>query len=233
MRLARPALTALPAPPAPLPRHVSAADLQRGYWDDMAELRRDGGKLAPAPAALTPAHEAMPFPGVPLLDAAGAAAALPPRGARATLLGVLAVAGAQRALDTWLVPFAAALAAERAARHAAPGSTLLQAAPPAGGPRLALAQLALVESAVMGLPGLRALILRGGSGGGARAHTHPVFHFGDAKQLRRQLGAPNRMAAYVFLLDAAGRVRWRGSGAATGEEVDAMLRCAAELAEER
>ena len=34
---------------------------------------------------------------------------------------------------------------------------------------------------------------------------------------------------YVYLVDSAGRVRWRGSGPAEGTEVDALLRCTEEL----
>lgn len=34
---------------------------------------------------------------------------------------------------------------------------------------------------------------------------------------------------YVFLLDARGRLRWRGSGSPAGGELDTLLRCTEEL----
>ncbi len=34
---------------------------------------------------------------------------------------------------------------------------------------------------------------------------------------------------YVYLVDGAGRVRWRGSGPAQPDEVEALLRCTEEL----
>ena len=43
------------------------------------------------------------------------------------------------------------------------------------------------------------------------------------------MNALNCMCRYVYLVDAAGRVRWRGSGTALPAEVDTMLRCAEEL----
>jgi hypothetical protein len=205
----------------------SSEDLRRGYFDDMRDLKQDGGKQAPAAATLTPAATAMPFPSLPLLRPDGAPGALPPPHAAATLVALLARAGAQRALDTWTLPFAA--------RFCAGGSSGGDDAADARDADVALVQLALVESTVMALPGLRSVILRGSGSDASATHaaTQRLYHFGDGAALRKQLTAPNKMAAYVFLLDAAGRVRWRGSGLARQEEVGHMLACTAALLAER
>lgn len=39
-------------------------------------------------------------------------------------------------------------------------------------------------------------------------------------------------ARYAFLVDALGRVRWRGSGPATADELEAMLKLAKTLAQQ-
>jgi hypothetical protein len=204
--------------------------LRRGYFDDMRDLKQDGGKQAPAASTLTPAATAMPFPSLPLLRPDGAPGALPPPHAQATLVALLARAGAQRALDTWTLPFAARFCAGGSSDDGSRSDD----ATGAHDADVALVQLALVESTVMALPGLRSVILRGsGSDASATTATQRLYHFGDGAALRKQLTAPNKMAAYVFLLDAAGRVRWRGSGLARQEEVAHMLACTAALLAER
>jgi hypothetical protein len=40
---------------------------------------------------------------------------------------------------------------------------------------------------------------------------------------------PTLPRRYVFLLDAAGRLRWRGSGSPAGGELATLLRCTEEL----
>lgn len=47
------------------------------------------------------------------------------------------------------------------------------------------------------------------------------------------LHVPNRLGAYVYLIDRQGRVRWRACGEAAAAEVDAMLRATDELLGER
>ncbi len=188
----------------------SGEDLRRGYFDDLRDLKEDGGKKTAAPSALTPVHDAMPFPRLPLLDAAGAATALSAPG----FVSLLFRAGAARAASTWHPAVAACVGAHAGA--------------------LSFTQLSLVESWVFSLPGLKQLILRAGRApplpGGLGRHA---FLFGDAEPLRRQLGLQNRLTAHVLLLDAAGRVRWKASGEATQEELQAAARLAAALLEEK
>lgn len=81
----------------------------------------------------------------------------------------------------------------------------------------------------------RGMIMRGArAAADASTAGHPPmteygFHFGDTREARRELGITNLLTGYVYLVDAAGRVRWRGSGLAEQWEVEAMLDGAAEL----
>lgn len=59
--------------------------------------------------------------------------------------------------------------------------------------------------------------------------TFVSFGAAGSGELREALGIDNRLTGYVFLVDGAGRVRWRGSGAATPVELDALVRCAKDL----
>ena len=56
------------------------------------------------------------------------------------------------------------------------------------------------------------------------------MYFGYCPEFRDVLRMHNDKTGYVFLLDGIGRVRFVGSGRATRENVDLMLRHANELA---
>ena len=71
---------------------------------------------------------------------------------------------------------------------------------------------------------LRSLVVRG-----TRKHTSPENHdktllyFGTPDLFRDTLRMHNTLAGYVFLLDGKGRVRFAGSGEASGEEVERVI----------
>lgn len=44
---------------------------------------------------------------------------------------------------------------------------------------------------------------------------------------------PRHLGRYVFLVDAQGRLRWRGSGSPSEHELQTLLRCTEELLEQR
>ena len=48
-----------------------------------------------------------------------------------------------------------------------------------------------------------------------------------------QLLLPNVYTGYAYLLDRDNKVRWRGSGQATEQEIEAMLECTEQLLQER
>ena len=186
-------------------RAALGEELRRGYFDDLRDLKADGGKHASS-SLLSDAHTSMPFPALALVDAHGQPAVVPAPG----FVSLVFRAGAQRAADGWTTGIAEALGAH-------PGA-------------LSFAQLSLVESWLFGLPGLRQLVLRAGARpplpGGLGSH---VFLFGSAEALRRQLGLHNRLTAHVVLLDTARRVRWKASGQATPAELETAKRLAAQM----
>lgn len=185
-------------------------DLKKGQWGDVVELRENGGKTEPTYQRLTPAESAPVFcpPGFDLVDANGEPTAIPT--APVNVVGVVFVEGAKIALRTWTAHIAAA------------------PLPPA-----THTLLSVVDSRLFSLPGLKNLIFRAGRSAPA-TDGYPIYHFGElwpfilressrlslgsAEPLRSAQRLPNRLAAYVFLLDSAGRVRWRGSGVASDEE---------------
>jgi ATPase complex subunit ATP10 len=186
----------------------------RGYFDDFRSFRDSGGKMFRATERLIASAAAPAFPPMaPAAAPSGAAAPFPPlAGDAATpaacLVGVAFRAGAEEMLEAWAAPFAARFAA---------------AAPPGAA---ALAELSLVESAVMALWPFRGMLARAAPPAALARRALPtarLFHFGDAEPAARALGLTNRLTAYVFLLDGAGRVRWRGSGTPAGGELASLL----------
>mmetsp|Transcript_30448 Transcript_30448/g.52134 ORF Transcript_30448/g.52134 Transcript_30448/m.52134 type:complete len:247 (-) Transcript_30448:68-808(-) len=57
--------------------------------------------------------------------------------------------------------------------------------------------------------------------------------FGGAKDFAAPLLLPNVYTGYAFLLDRNNKIRWKGSGQAHPEEVEALLRCTDELLAEK
>jgi hypothetical protein len=175
------------------------ADMQRGYFDDI----RGAGKKQLAQPHLLPAAQAMGLPAVPMVDAAGAAA-------RVGLPGIACVvfrAGAARSVATWTPAVTQLLHTHER--------------------QLQYTQVSVVDTWLYTLPGLKSLLLRSGKeaplSGGLGTHAF-VFGAQHSDLLRRQVGMPNRMLAHVLLLDGKGRVRWKASGDAAPEEVDALPR---------
>ncbi|KAL2654259.1 hypothetical protein R1flu_022387 [Riccia fluitans] len=60
---------------------------------------------------------------------------------------------------------------------------------------------------------------------GSQPPGRTLYAFGDLYYLRKELGIPNMLSGYVFLVDTKGRVRWRASGFATAEELASMISC--------
>jgi len=63
--------------------------------------------------------------------------------------------------------------------------------------------------------------------------AHTAFAFGGVMDFATQLLLPNKFTGYAYLVDGAGRVRWRACGMATGAEVERMLKCAEGLYKEQ
>lgn len=184
-----------------------AADLKRNSFADILALRANGGKTEPPQLGIVPnaaAHAFLP-PGFKLVSRDGAPAELPD--AASNVVGVVLVEGAKEALASW-----------GASASAAATTTTLS----------------LVTSPLLSLPPLRWLVLRGAGRPAwvAPASSFELWHFGRAEALRSLHRMDNALVPYVFLLDGAGRVRWRARGTATPDETTALARCCDALAEE-
>jgi len=58
----------------------------------------------------------------------------------------------------------------------------------------------------------------------AERHADTVVKFGGIKDFAADLLLPNKYSGYAYLVDGEGYVRWRGSGAAREDEIDALVR---------
>jgi hypothetical protein len=63
--------------------------------------------------------------------------------------------------------------------------------------------------------------------------AHTAFAFGGVMDFATQLLLPNKFSGYAYLVDGAGRVRWRACGMATEAEAERMLACAKGLLKEQ
>ena len=184
-------------------------ELQRGYFDDMKDLRDNQGRAGPPAEALTAPAASPEFPR--LADCVGVdgdRCELPVAG-RATLLALAFRSGAQDHIDQWT----RGLVVESSS----------------GGGRLEVVELGLIDSWVMGAFPFRQSILANAKARQQQTGVRQVFRFGDAERLRTDINLHNKLAAFVFLIDAEGRLRWRASGPPEPGETDILLRCARDV----
>lgn len=60
-----------------------------------------------------------------------------------------------------------------------------------------------------------------------------VYHFGDHYDFRKELRILNLLTGYIFLLDKFGRIRWQGTGLATQDELSSLMSCTSLLLQEK
>lgn len=217
--------------------------MQRGYFDDFRDFRDNGGKVFRGPDGLIPSAAAPRFPKARMLlpdsssiyfpfvrenyahsaDAQSTTKDFP----LLTLACIAFRAGAQDMVDSWKTVFEDAMQ-----QNEGQGKSIF-------------VELALIESVVMAVWPFRSMIMTQGSlaesrltsgdrenfdmPGEPRLSTKYLYHFGDASVLRSDLKMTNRLTAYAYLLDAQGRVRWRGSGKPDSREKDILTQCCAKL----
>lgn len=198
-------------------------ELNRGYFDDLRDMRKTGGKVAVASTNLTPVAAAPKFASLVVHIPKGATLALPleeENASRVTLICMAFRAHAQSMVVSWSLPFARKFSNLEFRQS------------------IQVFEVSVIESYLLSLWPIKSLLLRtmkGADGirGEEELQRQVVYAFGDTYFLRKALGIPNLLSGYVFLLDRKGRVRWRASGMATEAELASMMSCTSRLLEEQ
>ncbi|XP_057858406.1 uncharacterized protein LOC131067424 [Cryptomeria japonica] len=207
-------------------------ELNRGYFADISELNKHGGKIGFANKTLIPTIAAKNFPTLVVEFTDGRKCSLPGEAVKsndhihcsdtttcpnATLICLSFRANSQAMIDSWSSPFLEAFKTK----------TDLQ-----------LYEVSFIDSWLLSLRPIKSLLLRTlrkseiveGSQGFQR---QIVYSFGDNYDFRKELKILNLLTGYIFLLDNKGRIRWQGFGTASDEEVSSMITCTSLLLKEQ
>ncbi|KAL5709690.1 hypothetical protein ACHQM5_020349 [Ranunculus cassubicifolius] len=181
-------------------------EMNRGYFADIKELKKHGGKVSEANKVIIPAMEAVKFPSIEVNSSDGTNIKLPITCQDKQVVdGKIVVPGASlvclsfRAhsqvsmIDSWFLSL-------RPIKH------LL-------------------------LWTMRKPKLDGTTNNTLSKWT--VYAFGDHYYFRKELKILNLLTGYIFLVDRFGRIRWQGSGSTTEEELASLLACTSLLLEEK
>lgn len=236
-----------------------AADINRGYFDDLSEFKKKGGRVFEPSPKLISVGKARPFPELVCWTSDGLKELYPPpeatvayahrleTEARAAPKGAVAKDQAEGASD---LPSSSPPPSSPSPAHLIPSATLIAAAIRDGSqdaleawtvpfstafsfdPKAVVVELAVVDSALMSLPPLRGMLLRSSAKSSDKypGAVRYLTHFGAPEDLRNGLGMTNKYAGYLYLLDDKSRIRWRASGPPhDDQELETMLDCAREL----
>jgi len=213
--------------------------MQRGYFDDFRDFRDSQGKVFHSPTRLIPAAAAPLFPQITPLTSDGTPCSFPITGTDAPAASLVCIAfraGAQEMIEAWAVPFsqAAAYQLEEEQKQEEQQPDFISRTS-TNNKTLALVELALVESIVMSVWPFRNILMKNGgaSQGKYSINATYLYHFArETESIRNALQMTNRLTGYVYLLDCLGRVRCRGSGNPSSQELDMMLQCSRQLLSE-
>jgi ATPase complex subunit ATP10 len=212
--------------------------MQRGYFDDFRDFRDSQGKVFHAPTRLIPAAAAPVFPQITPLTTDGTPLSCPftgPTAPAASLVCIAFRAGAQEMIEAWAEPFSRAASQHNEEQTSSPTIDESSRTNKKNSTHLALVELALIESVVMGFWPFRNILMKNG-GASQRKYALDatyLYHFSrDTDSLRTALNMTNRLTGYVYLVDSLGRVRWRGSGNPSDAEIDMLLQCSQQLLKE-
>ncbi|TYJ26404.1 hypothetical protein E1A91_A07G117500v1 [Gossypium mustelinum] len=205
-----------------------ADELNRGYFDDMSELKQHGGKIALANKILIPGIAARKFPAVDVIYSDGRKSKLPivfdASGVDASKLAVPGAslvclsfrANSQAMVDSWSKPFYDAFSESKSVQ---------------------LYEVSFIDSWLLCLNPIKQLLLRfmrkSSDGAKDALQRHIVYSFGDHYYFRKELKILNLLTGYIFLLDKFGRIRWQGFGLAKQEELSSLIYCTKVLLEEQ
>ncbi|XP_021732856.1 uncharacterized protein LOC110699654 isoform X1 [Chenopodium quinoa] len=204
-------------------------EMSRGYFADMSDLKKNGGKIAMASKTLIPAAVAAKFPSVEVSYSDGKSFKLPIGSdgnvvdrdnvdlPKATLLCLSFRASSQAMNDTWSKPFLNAFGDSK---------------------NIHLYEVSFVDSWLLSRNPVKWLLLRmmkksNPAENSGALQRQLVYSFGDHYYFRKELKILNLLTGYMFLLDSFGRIRWQGYGAATEEELSSLLSSTSLLLEEK
>ena len=191
--------------------HLERKRLQKGYFFELNEMRDTGGKVFPCSTSLISPEEAADFPRNTQAHQINATASSPSSkglvdiadvftGRGASVVGLYFRENAKQNVLSWTEGY--------------DNSTKGEA-------RAQVVELCCVESLLFRAGPLKSLIQRGLAQDMAKREKERgveilcLAAFGNLREFQRLLDISNRLTSYCFLVDSAGRVRWRGSGAAT------------------
>ncbi|CAN1171693.1 hypothetical protein LINPERPRIM_LOCUS8132 [Linum perenne] len=201
--------------------------MNRGYFADMSEFKKHGGKIAQANKIIIPATAAVKFPDFEVDFSDGRTLKLPTRFAgnvassdasavpKASLLCLSFRASSQGMIDSWTMPF---LDAFRDAKN------------------IQLYEVSLIDSWLLCRSPIKQLLLRTMKKSNIDANQElqkqVAYSFGDHYDFRKELKILNLLTGYIYLLDKFGKIRWQGFGLATKEEMSSLLSCTSLLLED-
>nr|AKM76486.1 AT1G08220-like protein [Geranium phaeum] len=204
-------------------------EMNRGYFADIGELKRHGGKIAQASKIIIPAMVATKFPPLEVSYSDGRVLKLPiiPNGKapnaegtpnrKASLVCLSFRANSEAMINSWSVPFLQTFSASKDAE---------------------LYEVSFIDSTILCWKPIKKLLLRKLRSSNPDEKNDAlqrqiVYSFGDHYDFRKELKILNLLTGYIFLLDKFGRIRWHGSGEASKEELDSLLSCTSLLLEEK
>uniref|UniRef100_A0ACD5TKL6 Uncharacterized protein n=1 Tax=Avena sativa TaxID=4498 RepID=A0ACD5TKL6_AVESA len=201
-------------------------EMRRGYFDDIAEIRKNAGKIAVANKVIIPDVDAVKFPDLALEYPAGGALRLPlvasPSEDNSSEAGRTVVpdaslvclsfrANSQKMAESWSLPFLDAFGA----------SGKVQAY-----------EVSFIDSWVLSSGPVRRAFLKMAKKSN-NPQRHAVYAFGDHYDFRKELQIVNLLTGYIYLVDRLGRIRWQGFGLATQEELSSLTACTSILLDEK
>ncbi|XP_030484833.2 uncharacterized protein LOC115701229 isoform X2 [Cannabis sativa] len=207
-------------------------EMNRGYFADISELKKHGGKIALASKIIIPEMKAVKFPSIEVNFSNGKALKLPidlkekesaadaaksspiPK---ASLICVSFRANAQSMISSWSLPFLDTFRSSKGVN---------------------LYEVSFIDSWLLCQTPIKQLLLRimkksNDDGSDDPLKRQIVYSFGDHYYFRKELHILNLLTGYIYLIDKFGRIRWQGYGLATEDELASLLSCTSLLLEEK
>jgi ATPase complex subunit ATP10 len=203
-------------------------EMNRGYFADLAEHKKHGGKISVANKVLIPAMVAVKFPELEVNNPNGVTLKLPIKISKdgvgadksvvpgASLVCLAFRASSKEMIESWSRTFLEAFSESK---------------------NVHMYEISFVDSWVLRLSPIKWLLLRtmrkSDNEKKNALQRQFVYSFGDHYYFRKELKILNLLTGYIFLLDKSGRVRWQGCGKATEDELSSLLSCTSKLLEEK